>query len=140
MQKVALELQKVENELQTCVEVRQRLDSQLTENEQVKKVSRRLCMAFSYQKKAAFANVRRFASQEFAILKSDDTVYKLVGPVLLKQEQSEAKTNVDKRIDFIQGEMYVRLCLPSDDDDAGQDVCMKLTRRSPFTVNGSKAN
>lgn len=29
----------------------------------------------------------------------------MVGPVLLKQEQSEAKTNVDKRIDFIQNEI-----------------------------------
>lgn len=39
MQTVALQLQKIEDELQSCVEVRQRLDSQLTENEQVKKVS-----------------------------------------------------------------------------------------------------
>lgn len=79
MQIVAVELQKIESELQSCVEARQRLDSQLTENEQVKK--------------------------EFAVLKPDDTVYKLVGPVLLKQEQKEAKSNVDKRIDYIQKEM-----------------------------------
>lgn len=39
MQTVALQLQKIEDELQSTVEVRQRLDSQLTENEQVKKVS-----------------------------------------------------------------------------------------------------
>jgi len=38
-------------------------------------------------------------------LKSDDVIYKMVGPILLKQEQSEAKTNVDKRIDFIQNEI-----------------------------------
>jgi prefoldin beta subunit len=79
MQSVAVELQKIESELQNCVEARQRLDSQLTENEQVKK--------------------------EFAVLKQDDTVYKLVGPVLLKQDQVEAKGNVDKRIDYIKKEM-----------------------------------
>jgi hypothetical protein len=39
MQVVGSELQKIE--LQKCVEVRQRLDSQLNENDQVKKVSRR---------------------------------------------------------------------------------------------------
>lgn len=34
-------------------------------------------------------------------------IYKMVGPVLLKQDQLEAKTNVDKRIEFIQSEMWV---------------------------------
>ena len=38
MQVVGGELQKIELELQKCVEVRQRLDSQLNENDQVKKV------------------------------------------------------------------------------------------------------
>lgn len=40
MQEVGSELQRIEVELQKCVEVRQRLDSQLNENDQVKKVSR----------------------------------------------------------------------------------------------------
>lgn len=39
------------------------------------------------------------------MLKADDAVYKLVGPALLKQEQEEAKANVDKRIEYIQSEM-----------------------------------
>ena len=34
-------------------------------------------------------------------------MYKLVGPVLVKQEQAEAKSNVDKRLEFIKGEMCV---------------------------------
>lgn len=41
MQEVGSELQTIDIELQKCVEVRQRLDSQLNENDQVKKVSRR---------------------------------------------------------------------------------------------------
>ena len=32
---------------------------------------------------------------------SDAKVYKLVGPVLLKQDVEDAKTNVSKRLDFI---------------------------------------
>lgn len=50
MQNVAMELQKIERELQSAVEVRQRLDSQLTENEQVKKVrgSEMLCHVYEF--------------------------------------------------------------------------------------------
>lgn len=40
-------------------------------------------------------------SQEFDILEDDGTVYKLVGPVLVKQDLMEAKANVEKRIEFI---------------------------------------
>ncbi|KAG8940767.1 hypothetical protein FRC04_005036 [Tulasnella sp. 424] len=68
-----------ESDLTAAVENRQRLDAQLTENEQVQK--------------------------EFAQLKPANTIYKLIGPVLVKQEQSEAKQNVEKRLDFIKGEI-----------------------------------
>lgn len=43
--------------------------------------------------------------QEFAKLESSNAVYKLIGPVLVKQDQAEAKTNVNTRLDFIKGEM-----------------------------------
>lgn len=43
--------------------------------------------------------------QEFALLKSHNTVYKLVGPSLVPQDQAEAKTNVEKRLEFIKSEM-----------------------------------
>lgn len=72
--------QKLQVQLQSLVEARQQLDSQLSENLQVQK--------------------------EFKGLKEEENqVYKLVGPVLMKVEQEEAKTNVDKRIEFIKGEM-----------------------------------
>ncbi|KAG9119241.1 hypothetical protein FRC07_005808 [Ceratobasidium sp. 392] len=66
-------------DLQTAVESRQRLDAQLNENELVKK--------------------------EFSTLKSHNTVFKLIGPVLVKQEQEEAKSNVNKRLEYIRGEI-----------------------------------
>ncbi len=42
--------------------------------------------------------------KELDLLKGDDTVYKLVGPVLLKQDLIEAQQTVQKRIDYIQSE------------------------------------
>lgn len=43
--------------------------------------------------------------QEFASLKDDSSIYKLVGPVLLKQEKTEAVMAVDGRLEFIEKEM-----------------------------------
>ncbi|KAI0932985.1 hypothetical protein AcW1_000059 [Taiwanofungus camphoratus] len=71
--------QKIQNDISVSVEARQRLDAQLSENELVKK--------------------------EFAQLTEANTVYKLIGPVLVKQDQAEAKSNVEKRLEFIRGEI-----------------------------------
>lgn len=43
--------------------------------------------------------------QEFNLMESDATIYKLVGPVLAKQDLNEAKGNVEKRIEFITKEI-----------------------------------
>jgi len=79
LQTASAEYQRIQAELSTAVGARQRLDAQLSENELVKK--------------------------EFAQLTADNVVYKLIGPVLVKQDQSEAKSNVEKRLDFIQSEI-----------------------------------
>ncbi|ORY72441.1 Prefoldin [Leucosporidium creatinivorum] len=73
------EFQKIQTEYGKAVEHRQRLDAQKSESEAVKK--------------------------EFASLTPSNTIYKQVGPVLLKQDQSEAKANVEKRLEFIAGEI-----------------------------------
>lgn len=44
--------------------------------------------------------------QEFNSLADDANIYKLVGPVLLKQDTTEAKSTVDGRLEYIGGEMY----------------------------------
>jgi len=44
--------------------------------------------------------------QEFAQLTSENTVFKLIGTVLVKQDQAEAKSNVNTRLDFIRSEMF----------------------------------
>lgn len=43
--------------------------------------------------------------QEFEGLGDEETIYKLVGPVLLKQEKFEAENTVKGRLDYINGEM-----------------------------------
>jgi prefoldin beta subunit len=43
--------------------------------------------------------------QEFQLMGADASVYKLVGPVLAKQDVPEAKGNVEKRIEFITKEI-----------------------------------
>lgn len=44
--------------------------------------------------------------QEFTKLAEDANIYKLVGPVLLKQEKSEAILAVNGRLEYIEKEMY----------------------------------
>lgn len=43
--------------------------------------------------------------KEFANAGEDAKIYKLVGPVLLKQDTSEAESTVDSRIEYIGNEM-----------------------------------
>ncbi|WVQ77451.1 hypothetical protein IAR50_007137 [Cryptococcus sp. DSM 104548] len=79
LQSETVAFQKIENELAGIIEARQRLDSQLSENELVLK--------------------------EFNILKPHNTVYKLIGPGLVPQDAAEAKVNVEKRLEFIKSEI-----------------------------------
>lgn len=43
--------------------------------------------------------------QEFEGLKEDANIYKMVGPVLLKQDKAEAVMAVNGRLEFIENEM-----------------------------------
>ncbi|KAJ3734721.1 prefoldin subunit 6 [Lentinula guzmanii] len=79
LQAASVEFQKVQLDLSNAVEARQKLDAQLSENELVKK--------------------------EFAVLTPKNIIYKQIGPVLVKQDQAEAKTTVDTRLNFIRGEI-----------------------------------
>lgn len=43
-------------------------------------------------------------AQELELLDEDSNIFKLIGPVLIKQDPLEAKSNVKKRLEFIKGE------------------------------------
>ncbi|KAN0100520.1 Prefoldin [Tylopilus felleus] len=79
IQSKSAEYQKLQSDLAVFVDKKTRLDTQLSENETVKK--------------------------EFVNLTPNNTIYKVVGPVLVPQEHSEARTNIETRLDFIRGEM-----------------------------------
>ncbi|CAG5131440.1 unnamed protein product [Candidula unifasciata] len=71
--------QTVQKDIAKHVGLRQQLDSQLSENTLVK--------------------------EELDRLEDGATVYKMVGPALIKQDLVEARQNVQKRIDYINGEL-----------------------------------
>ncbi|KAF0985557.1 hypothetical protein HZS_3060, partial [Henneguya salminicola] len=73
------ELQKFDKEVQDLLSSRQRLEVQLCEN--------------------------KLVQDELELLKSGSEVYRLTGPTLLRQELSEAKDNIQKRINFIGSEL-----------------------------------
>jgi len=79
LQSKSAEYQKSQSDLAVLVDKRTRLDAQLSENEMVKK--------------------------EFVNLTPNNTIFKLVGPVLVPQDHTEARTNVETRLDFIRSEM-----------------------------------
>ena len=43
--------------------------------------------------------------KELELLEEDSSVFKLIGPVLVKQELMEVKNNVQKRVEFIKGDI-----------------------------------
>lgn len=49
-------------------------------------------------------NENEMVQQELDLLKEDDKVFKMVGPVLLKNDVEDAKMTVSKRLEFITGE------------------------------------
>ncbi|EFZ00024.1 prefoldin beta subunit [Metarhizium robertsii] len=79
LQTLSDEYQKLQQDLQNTVNSRQKLQSQQQENAGVFK--------------------------EFEKLGEDETIYKLMGPVLLKQDKVEAESTVKGRLDFIAGEV-----------------------------------
>ncbi|CAH8850252.1 unnamed protein product [Trichobilharzia szidati] len=71
--------QGVQKEIQKCYQVHRQLSTQLSENENV--------------------------MEDLGFLNESNTIYKLVGPVLIKQDLSEAKETVSKRINYINSEI-----------------------------------
>ncbi|KAM0544857.1 hypothetical protein ACHAPJ_011602 [Fusarium lateritium] len=79
LQALSEDFQKLQGELQNAVASRQKLEGQKQENVGVQ--------------------------QEFDRLQEGETIYKLAGPVLLKQDKFEAENTVKGRLDFISGEI-----------------------------------
>ncbi|OQE28907.1 hypothetical protein PENSTE_c003G07477 [Penicillium steckii] len=79
LQALSEEFQQLQTELEGLIDARQKLESQQQENQGVQ--------------------------SEFAQLDDDSKIYKLVGPVLLKQDKTEASMAVNGRLEFIEKEI-----------------------------------
>ncbi|CAM9192272.1 unnamed protein product [Heterosigma akashiwo] len=62
-------------------------------------------LMFKRQQFYSSANENGMVAQELDLLADDAQVFKMLGPVLIKQDLAEAKDNVTKRLDFIQDQM-----------------------------------
>lgn len=78
-EKVSMEFSRLQNQVQELIGARSQLETQFQEN--------------------------KIVLDEFSQLDDSAKIYKLTGPVLLPQDYTEAKMNVEKRIDFIEGEI-----------------------------------
>ncbi|KAJ5239589.1 prefoldin subunit 6 [Penicillium chermesinum] len=79
LQALSDDFQQLQTELEGLVDARQKLESQQQESQGVQ--------------------------NEFAQLDDESNIYKLVGPVLLKQEKSDAVMAVNGRLEFIEKEI-----------------------------------
>ncbi|KAJ4287112.1 Prefoldin subunit 6 [Collariella sp. IMI 366227] len=79
LQALSEDYTKLQQELQDTVQSRQKLEAQRQENLGVQ--------------------------EEFAKLKEGETIYKLIGPILLKQDQTDAESTVNGRLEFINKEI-----------------------------------
>ncbi|EER09827.1 prefoldin subunit, putative [Perkinsus marinus ATCC 50983] len=78
-QNTVTEIQDVEDRLQKLYGKVRTLTAQKSENEQVKK--------------------------EFDVLEDDGVIWKLVGPIMVRQDRDEAVSNVEKRLEFITSDL-----------------------------------
>ncbi|XP_053577864.1 prefoldin subunit 6 isoform X2 [Bombina bombina] len=79
LQSEVTKYQQLQKDISTSMSARQKLEAQLTENNIVK--------------------------EELSLLEESNTVFKLIGPVLVKQDLDEARSTVDKRLQYINGEI-----------------------------------
>ncbi|KAG8448535.1 hypothetical protein GDO86_015577 [Hymenochirus boettgeri] len=94
--------QQLQKEISNSMSARQKLEAQITENNIVK--------------------------EELALLDDSNTVFKLIGPVLVKQDLEEAKSTVDKRIQYINGEIKRHETLLKDMEQRSEQHRLSLTK------------
>ncbi|EAZ63612.1 hypothetical protein PICST_51362 [Scheffersomyces stipitis CBS 6054] len=105
---LSLEFNQQQNSLNELITARSQLETQFQEN--------------------------KIVLTEFESLNEDSKIYKLTGPILLPQDYSEAKMNVSKRIEFIEGEISRVETKISDEEKA-----MEATRQKLLAIRAQMA-
>ena len=75
----------------------------LKENECIEKEQSKIRVALNNYENKKTENT--IVKKELALLDDEDIVYKLIGPILVQQETSDAKIQVDSRIEMINKEI-----------------------------------
>ncbi len=89
--------------LEKQAEIQRKLEADVTE---IKKIEAEYTKVFSAkQSLVEKKSENEMVLQEFNLMGDDASVYKLVGPILAKQDVAESKTNVEKRIEYITKEI-----------------------------------
>jgi prefoldin beta subunit len=89
--------------LEKQVEIQRKLEADVTE---IKKIEAEYTKVFSAkQSLVEKKSENEMVLAEFNLMSADASVYKLVGPILAKQDVAESKTNVEKRIEYITKEI-----------------------------------
>nr|ACO51838.1 Prefoldin subunit 6 [Aquarana catesbeiana] len=94
--------QQIQKDISTSMAARQKLEAQVTENKIVK--------------------------EELGVLDDSNTVYKLIGPVLVKQDLEEAKSTVEKRLQYINGEIKRYETMLKDSEQKSEQQRASLTK------------
>ena len=85
------------------MEIQRKLETDVTE---IKKIEAEYTKVYSAkQSLVENKSENEMVLAEFNLMSADASVYKLVGPVLAKQDVGESKTNVEKRIEYITKEI-----------------------------------
>jgi len=73
-------------------------------------------------------NENEMVKQELCLLDDDTSVYKMVGPVLMSQPVDDAKSTVDKRLEFIGGELKKVEAKIEKAEKSSQEIAEKIQK------------
>ncbi|XP_042942065.1 prefoldin subunit 6 isoform X1 [Carya illinoinensis] len=118
-------LRELQRELETKADDLNKIQKDISKNHQVRK------------KYTIQLGENELVLKELDLLSEDANVYKLIGPVLVKQDLAEANANVRKRIEYMSAELK-RLDTTLQDLEDKQNskrdaVCLKGTTEDPIT-------
>ena len=86
------------------MEIYKQYEFLIKENECIKKEQSKIRVAISNYENKKTENT--MVKNELTLLDDEDIVYKLIGPILVQQEISDAKIQVDSRIEMINKEIH----------------------------------
>ena len=86
------------------MEIYKQYEFLIKENECIEKEQSKIRVAISNYENKKTENT--MVKNELTLLDDEDIVYKLIGPILVQQETSDAKMQVDSRIEMINKEIH----------------------------------